>query len=218
MSERVHHRPAGRGILDRVRALCFLPPDSLFRVITFRPLCLLPPDSWFRVFPIPLPVVVIAVRICATINVPPARSCIRAAIAAVCRAAAEVPKNGSNPGVAMETPSAPARSGFGRTVPPVEEKSPGVIGVPFASKKNRRGPSELNVSTSSPPAKTPPTPIAPATSSAATAKALAAAACHAICPVVPLASWPLFVLSYRNRSAPENRQTTSRLFRSSKGE
>ena len=45
-----------------------------------------------------------------------------AAIAAVCGAEADVPKNGLNPGVAVDTPSAPVTSGFGRTVPPVDEK------------------------------------------------------------------------------------------------
>jgi len=38
-------------------------------------------------------------------------------------------------------------SGFCIRVPPVEEKSPGVIGVLFALKKMRLGPSELNNST-----------------------------------------------------------------------
>ena len=38
-------------------------------------------------------------------------------------------------------------SGFWRTVPPVDEKFPGVIGLPSAWKNTRLGPSELKVST-----------------------------------------------------------------------
>jgi hypothetical protein len=70
-------------------------------------------------------------------------------IAAACGAAAEVPKNGlgNPPAPVMETPSAAVISGFWRTRPHVAEKSPGVIGVPSAWKKMRRGPSELNPST-----------------------------------------------------------------------
>jgi hypothetical protein len=99
-------------------------------------------------------------------------SAISAAIAAACGAAADVPKNGLKPGVAVITPSAAAISGFWRTSPPVEEKSPGVMGVPSGSKKTRRGPSELKVSTGglSPASKTPGTPLmfAAATLTAAT--------------------------------------------------
>ena len=58
---------------------------------------------------------------------------IKAATAAACAAEAEVPKKVSNPGVAVDTLSAAARSGFSRSVPPVEETSPGVIAVPAAS-------------------------------------------------------------------------------------
>src|SRR5262249_34193425 len=53
----------------------------------------------------------------------------RPAIAAACGAAAEVPKNGLNPGVATATPSAAAMSGFCRKRPPVEETLPGVISL-----------------------------------------------------------------------------------------
>jgi hypothetical protein len=71
------------------------------------------------------------------------------AIAAACGAAAEVPKNrlGNPPTPVTETPSAAVMSGFWRRRPPVAEKSPGVIGVPSAWKKMRRGPSELESST-----------------------------------------------------------------------
>ena len=65
-------------------------------------------------------------------------------------AAADVPKNGFSPdpaGNVVETPSAPVISGLLRTVPPVDEKSPGVIGDPSALKKMRRGPSDVNSST-----------------------------------------------------------------------
>ena len=56
----------------------------------------------------------------------------RAAMAARCGADADVPKKGSKPGVAVDTPSAPVTSGLGRTAPPVDEKLPGVMGVPSA--------------------------------------------------------------------------------------
>src|SRR5580765_7806633 len=65
-------------------------------------------------------------------------------------AAADVPKNGFKPepaGKVVCTPSAPVISGLLRTVPPVDEKFPGVIGDPSALKKTRRGPSEVNNST-----------------------------------------------------------------------
>jgi hypothetical protein len=71
----------------------------------------------------------------------------KTAIAAACGAAADVPKNGLKPGVAVLTPSAAVTSGFCRIAPPLEEKFPAVIGVPSAWKKIRRGPSELKVST-----------------------------------------------------------------------
>ena len=87
---------------------------------------------------------------------PPAASTINAPIAPAWGAAAEVPKNREKPGVEVETPSAATRSGFCSKRPPVDEKSPAVIAVPSASKKIRRGPSELNVSTDSVPSKTPP--------------------------------------------------------------
>ena len=79
-----------------------------------------------------------------------------------------MPQNGENPGVAVDTQLAAARSGFCRTFPPLDEKSPGVIGAPSGSKKIRRGPSELSVATDSVPWKTPPAPPASRTSTAAT--------------------------------------------------
>src|ERR1044072_8339227 len=91
-------------------------------------------------------VLVSAVRICAVV-----RSGLNdsksAAIAAACGAAADVPKNELNPGTEVSTPSAAVMSGLARTAPPVELKLPGVMAVPFALKKTRRGPSELKVST-----------------------------------------------------------------------
>ena len=55
-----------------------------------------------------------------------------AAIAAAWGAAADVPKNGLNPGVFVETPSAAVMSGLIRRRPPPVPNSrlPGVIGVP----------------------------------------------------------------------------------------
>jgi len=52
-----------------------------------------------------------------------------AAMPAACGAAAEVPKNGLKPGVAVWIPSDARNSGFRRTRPPVVVKSFGVIGV-----------------------------------------------------------------------------------------
>jgi len=60
----------------------------------------------------------------------------RAAIAAACGAAADVPKNGLRcdvRGSVVETPFAPVRSGFITRRPPVDEKFPGVMGVPERS-------------------------------------------------------------------------------------
>ena len=120
---------------------------------------------------------VIAVRSSSSVTLPgpPAASSIKAAMPAACGAAAEVPLNVSKPGVEVETASAAARSGFCSTRPPVDEKFPGVIAVPSASKKIRRGPSELYVSTDSVPSKTPPSPPASPTSTAATPIASCAA-------------------------------------------
>src|SRR5215212_8925852 len=69
-------------------------------------------------------------------------------MAAACGDAAEVPKNGRNPGVLVNTPSAAVRSGFCKVVPPLvpNRKLPGVIGEPSGLKKILRGPSELNTS------------------------------------------------------------------------
>jgi hypothetical protein len=56
----------------------------------------------------------------------------KAAIAAACGAAADVPGNGLNPGLDVVTRSAAAMSGFWRRIPPVDEKFPGVMGLPSA--------------------------------------------------------------------------------------
>src|SRR5260370_4603200 len=72
-----------------------------------------------------------------------------AATAAALGAAAEVPKNvlGNPPTPVTETPSAPVISGLFSTVPPVEEKFPGVMGDESPLKKMRRSPSEVKGST-----------------------------------------------------------------------
>src|SRR5215475_14720202 len=108
------------------------------------------------------------------------------AIAAACGAAAEVPKNGlgNPPTPVMETPSAAVISGFWRRRPPVARKSPGVIGVPSAWKKTRRGPSELKVSTTFDGPKG--FGKAAAAGVAAQPKALAAAEWPWVCPAVAI--------------------------------
>jgi hypothetical protein len=60
---------------------------------------------------------------------------MRAAIPAACAAAADVPPNGfKGPfGSVVDTPVAAVTSGFGRILPPFEEKLPGVIGAPAVS-------------------------------------------------------------------------------------
>jgi len=72
-----------------------------------------------------------AVRSCAAV-IPGLADFSKAAMAAAWGAAAEVPQNGLNPGVEVITQSAAVMSGFWRTVPPVEEKLPGVMAVPSA--------------------------------------------------------------------------------------
>jgi hypothetical protein len=91
------------------------------------------------------------------------------------------------PEVDVETPSAAARSGFARSLPPVEPKFPGVTGTPGGSKKILRGPSELNHSTglSGPPVKA---PCESPTSTAATLIAAAAAVWPPIWPSVATSS------------------------------
>ena len=69
------------------------------------------------------------------------------AIAAAWGAAALVPEEGEKPLTEVVTPSAAVMSGLLRTAPPVDEKFPGVIGVPSALKNTRRGPSLLKIST-----------------------------------------------------------------------
>src|SRR5829696_2460284 len=73
----------------------------------------------------------------------------RAAIAAACGAAAEVPRNEmpKPPAPVTDTPSAAVRSGFWRLMPPAARTLPGVNGVPSARKKSLRGPSDENAST-----------------------------------------------------------------------
>ena len=79
------------------------------------------------------PVMAVRSASCVTLAGPPAASSTKAAIAAACGAAAEVPWKSEKPGVEVETPSAAVRSGLFSTFPPVDEKFPGVIGVPSAS-------------------------------------------------------------------------------------
>src|SRR5262245_23693261 len=90
-------------------------------------------------------------------------------------------------------------SGFWRRSPPVAEKSPGVIGVPSAWKKMRRGPSELKVSTTFDGlkgfGKAAPAGVA------AQPKALAAELWPRVCPVVPIEERPRLEFRCRNRSA-----------------
>src|SRR5262245_11207947 len=71
-----------------------------------------------------------------------------AAMPAACGAAADVPKNGRNPGVFALVPSAAVMSGLARVIPPLvpNRKLPGVIGEPLGLKKILRGPSELKAS------------------------------------------------------------------------
>ena len=120
----------------------------------------------------------IAVRSCAWVTLPgpPAPSSTSAAIAAACGAAADVPQNLENPGVAVVTQEAAARSGLLRSLPPVDVKFPAVIAVPSGSKNIRRGPSELDVRTDSVPLKMPPVPPAVRTLTWPIPKAFSAAA------------------------------------------
>ncbi len=55
----------------------------------------------------------------------------RAAMAAACGAAAEVPLKEAKPGTEVVTSSAAAMSGFWRMAPPVEETLPGVMAAPL---------------------------------------------------------------------------------------
>src|SRR5215510_9801129 len=133
------------------------------------------------------------------------------AIAAACGAAAEVPKNGlgNPPTPVTETPSAAVMSGFWRRRPPVAETSPGVISVPSAWKKMRRGPSELNSSTvldelkgfGNGPVGLGAGPKDVAAGVAAQPKALAAELWPCVCPAVAIERTPRLVFRCRNRSA-----------------
>src|SRR5215475_1266756 len=93
-------------------------------------------------------------------------------------------------------------SGFWRRRPPVAEKSPGVIGVPSAWKKMRRGPSELNLSTTFDGLKG--FGKAARAGVAAQPKALAAAAWPCVCPAVAIEKRPPLVFRCRHRYSPEN--------------
>src|SRR5262245_24962116 len=91
-------------------------------------------------------------RVCAGVNDGFA-DLMSAAIAAACGAAACPPHRtgGMNPPAPLtDTLSAAVKSGFCRTVPPVEDRFPGVIAAPSCVKKMRRGPSELVDSTGRP--------------------------------------------------------------------
>ena len=81
-------------------------------------------------------VLVSTVFICAGVKAGLA-ALINEAIAAACGAAADVPKNGlgNPPAPETDTPSAAVMSGFCKIVPPVDETSPGVIGVLLPLKK-----------------------------------------------------------------------------------
>ena len=133
-----------------------------------------------------------AVRSCAVVS-PGLAAFSKAAMAAACGAAADVPQNGLNPGVEVITQSAAAMSGFCRTVPPVDEKSPGVIAVPLAKKNTCRSPSELYVSTGllAPPTNGVDRPCAV---TAATLNASTAAECPEVCPAVLIDSRPPLAL------------------------
>jgi hypothetical protein len=157
---------------------------------------------------------------------------ISAAIAAACGAAADVPKNGAKPGTPVLTPSAAVTSGFWRTMPPVELKSPGVNGVPSAAKNMRRGPSEVKRSGACAswkasgygPAGSGGSPgsrsngSGPAAGAAAVLNACAAVECPRTAPGVTLATRPSAESENRPRSAvtwkyfagPRNRTTASR--------
>src|ERR1700722_19125265 len=125
-------------------------------------------------------------------------------MAAACGVAADVPKNGVKPLTDTLTPSAAVMSGFWRIAPPVEEKFPAVIAVPFALKKTWRGPSELNNSTGLfvPPKNA--SGYEFATSVAATQNALLAHGCPDVEPSVAIANTPSLVSKCRKRPEPAN--------------
>ena len=108
------------------------------------------------------------------------------------------------------TPSAAVMSGFCRTVPPVDEKSPGVMAVPSGLKKMRRSPSELNVSTglAAPPVNRVALPGRRRCDAERVGRA------HAlwprVLPGVEIASLPRPVSRWRKRPAPANFTITMR--------
>src|ERR1017187_10545703 len=140
-----------------------------------------------------------------------------AAMAAACGAAQLVPKKGAKPGGVVVTPSAAVKSGFSSTLPPVELKLPGVMGVPSGLKNIRRGPSELNFSTTLPELKADgygpvgsPAPKAVAAGVAATVKEFAAS--HALFPrmhpAVSQSNMPRPKSRWMNRFVPLYNVTT----------
>ena len=82
-------------------------------------------------------------------------------------------------------------SGFCRSSPPVEEKLPGVYAVPFGWKNSRRGPFELNVSTTF--AEVNGLGKGPAAGVAATLNAAAADEWPCVSPAVEIDSLPRLV-------------------------
>src|SRR6266853_5124675 len=132
----------------------------------------------------------------------------RAAMAATCGAAADVPKNGRNPGVLALTPSAAVTSGFRRVVPPLVpyRRFPGVIAVPFGLKKILRGPSELKVSTGlAAPVNGLVPKCALLQAVAATVTVFWPALCPKVEPVVAIDKRPRLVSTRSARAAPANR-------------
>src|SRR5581483_52955 len=146
---------------------------------------------------------------------------IRAAIAAACGAAADVPKNGepNPPTPVTDTPSAAVMSGLLRTCPPLDDTLPGVIAAPVDVKKMCRGPSELNGSVTlaelngfgyGPVGY--PVVKGFAAGVAATLNDVSdvVSAWPCVLPAVAIDSRPRFVSRCRNRAAPENLTTTIR--------
>src|SRR5438309_2052029 len=156
-------------------------------------------------------VLVSTVFICAGVKAGLA-ALIKAAMAAACGAAADVPKNGLGNPPAPETltPSAAVISGFCNSRPPVDDRFPGVIAAPLPLKKIRRGPSELNVSTVLLELKT--EGNVQFAQTAATPKPAEAALWPCVSPSVLKASWPRLVARWRKRlAAPVLRRTTTLL-------
>src|SRR5215467_6527069 len=101
-------------------------------------------------------------------------------------------------------------SGLLRTVPPVEEKFPGVIGDPSALKMMRRGPSEVNSSTplvelkglgNGPVGKPAEKGAAAGVAATEYTPTPSAAECACVCPVVFIVSRPRTVLIAKSTGA-----------------